>query len=385
MADSRERTQISVDRAILKQDRRDGTRSPALRLQRGAAVQMMLEADILGPSRVTYRPDAPPGGPQVWIETDAEVRPDAASAGAPVERRSPPPRPKPLLSRVMQSTLLERSIADVGARVGREPARADLVRRLGDLQRQSGDLAAALATYRRLLELVPADSAAGRIVAILEGQPLAPAVWPEPVVIEPDFLPSDVLDGLLALTRAERDTFAPTPVGGTRNHYNPNARHCTNIWTIEPVGSRILPLIQNRLPLVLPRLGIPAQPLELRDCKITCYGNGGFFGPHVDRGPGVEDRELGFVLHFHFPPKRFAGGGLAVYDRDLRTGGPAISATTIVARQNQLVLLGSDCWHEVLPVECSPDEWDAGRFTLNGWICRPAPSRQGSRTDHNEG
>jgi hypothetical protein len=372
MADPREKTHISVDRAILKQDRRDGTRSPALRLQRGADVQMTIEADVLGPSRVTYRPDAPPGGPQVWIETEAEVRPDAASVGAPVERR-PAPRPQPLLSRVMQSTLLERAVAEVAARVGREPARADLVRRLGDLQRQSGDLAAALATYQRLLELVPSDATAGRIVAILEGRALAPAVWPEPVVLEQAFLPPDVLDQLLALTRAQRDTFAPTPVGGTANHYDPSKRYCTNTWTIEPVASRILPLIQNRLHLVLPRLGVPAQPLEIRDCKITCYGNGGFFGPHVDRGPGVEDRVLGFVLHFHFPPKRFRGGGLAVYDRDLRTGGPAISATTIVAHQNQLVLLGSDCWHEVLPVECAPDEWDAGRFTFNGWICRPSP------------
>jgi SM-20-related protein len=212
---------------------------------------------------------------------------------------------------------------------------------------------------------------AARMLAILRGQASASAPWPEPFVLHRAFLPDERLDDLLAFAAGQRDAFAPTPVlHQGRTTYDSNARWCANAWDVGPIADWLLPLIQARLPSALAQLDLPAEPLEIRDCKITQYGDGGFFGPHVDRGPGAETRVLGFILYFHFPPKRFTGGGLAIYDRDLRTGGPATTCTTIIPDQNQLVLLGSDCWHEVLPVQCPAEPWNAGRFTFNGWICR---------------
>jgi hypothetical protein len=369
-------TFVSVDRARLKEDRASGGCQPVIRVQRGATTALATEAEILGPSRVKYRLDPPPGVPNVWIETEADVRIGDELAA---ERATRPPagpvpaapRPRPLLSRLLQTNLLDQAIRQVEAGLAREPHHPDLLRRLGDLQRQTGDHAGALDTYEALKAVAPADPSVARIVAILRGQAVPVVPWPEPFVLDRSFLPDERLDELLAFTARQRDAFAPTPVlHQGRASYDANARWCANVWDVGPVVEWLLPLIQVRLPQALTQLGLPTQPLEIRDCKITHYGDGGFFGPHVDRGAGARNRVLGFVLYFHFPPKRFTGGGLAIYDRDLRTGGPATSCSTIIPEQNQLVLLGSDCWHEVLPVSCAADQWDTGRFTFNGWICR---------------
>jgi hypothetical protein len=374
---ARATTFVSVDRARIKEDRASGGCQPVIRVQRGPTTALAVEAEIMGPSRVKYRLDPPPGVPNVWIETEADVRINTEPGRATVPESSPgrapsPARPRPLYSRLLQTDLLDQAVRRVEADLARQPFRLDWLRRLGSLQRQIGDHAGALRTYQTLKTVAPADPVAARLVAILTGQPVPLEPWPEPFVLESDFLSLPRLEELLAFTAQQRDAFAPTPVGSAAgNSYDANARWCENVWDVTSIATWLLPLVLARLPQALAQLGLAAQPLEIRDCKITHYGDGGFFGPHVDRGGGFTDRVLGLILYFHFPPKRFRAGGLAIYDRDLRTGGAASSCTTIIPEQNQLVLLGSDCWHEVLPVRCAPDQWDAGRFTFNGWICRP--------------
>jgi SM-20-related protein len=311
--------------------------------------------------------------PNVWNETAADVRigDDPVVNSGPLPPGPVPARPRPLYSRLLQTDLLDQAVRRVEADVAREPHRVDLLRRLGSLQRQNGDLVGALRTYVMLTAVAPADPVAAQLVAILQGQAVPVEPWPEPFVLVRDFLPAERLAELLEFTARQHDTFAPTPVGSKDgNVYDANARWCESVWNVESISAWLLPLVQARLPLALTQLGLPPQPLEIRDCKITRYGDGGFFGPHVDRAGGFTERILGLVLYFHYPPKRFTAGGLAIYDRDLRTGEAAMSCTTIIPEQNELVLLGSDCWHEVLPVHCAPDEWEAGRFTFNGWICR---------------
>jgi SM-20-related protein len=365
-------TFVSVDRAKLKEDRASGQRQPVIRVQQGGMTAFGTEAEILGPSRIKYHLEPPPGVPNVWIETDAEVRvsdqPVPSPSSSPVGPPQVRPEPRPLLSRLLQTDLLEQAIRKIEADLAREPERLDLLRRLGNLQRQVGDHARALDTFERLRAISPADPVATRLIAILKGGGSSLVFWPEPFVLDRDFLSAERFDQLLTFTAQHREAFAPTPVA--RHTYNANSRWSSSVREVGPISEWLLPLLQARLPRALAQLDLPAQPLEVRDCKITHYGDGGFFGPHVDRGAGHVDRVLGFILYFYFAPKRFTGGGLAIYDRDLGTGAAATSCTTILPEQNQLVLLAADCWHEVLPVRCSPDQWDAGRFTFNGWVYR---------------
>jgi hypothetical protein len=376
---SKETTFVSVDRARVKQNHDDGEQLPVIRVHHGTTVSLTSEVEILGPSRVTTRADRPAGVPAVFLETSADVRFEAeidpgatpSTLPSPPTALAPPPRPKPVLSQIFRTDLLEKGIAAVAAALAREPARADLLRRLGDLQRQAGNHAAALASYRQLLALLPGDTMTSRLVALLSQEALPPATLPEPFLLVEEFLPPEQLSLVLAVTAARRDEFDQTPVHGrSGNVYDRTVRWCTHTWSVAEIAGWFEPLVLARGVPALTQFGLAAQPLEIRDSRLTRYGHDGFFGPHVDRGPGVETRVMGFVYYFYFPPKRFQNGGLAIYDRDLRHGGPALSATTVLPQQNQLLLLPSDCWHEVLPVDCPGDAWEAGRFTFGGWICR---------------
>jgi hypothetical protein len=353
-------------------------------VQQGEKTAYTNDAQILGPSRVVYRRGSDrPGRPEVWLETDAEVRTiesgpgsgdrepagDGAAADGPAAR----PRPSPLLSRVMQTDLLDVAIERLRREAESGTISPDRRKRLGDLLRQRGDLAAAAQTYETLLVETPGDPTVERLLAILKSQalPQAPVTWPEPFVLLQDFLPEFRLDEMRAFAHAHRDRFAETPVLlEGRNVVSRTARWCTSIFDTAPLDAWFVPMVQAALPQSLKRLDLGAQALTVRDCKIVQYGDGGFFGPHRDRGPGADTRVLGFVYYFYFPPKRFTGGGLAIYDSDVRGRGVSATSTTIIPEQNQLLLLTSDCWHEVLPVRCPPDQWDAGRFTFSGWICR---------------
>jgi len=373
---SKATTFVSVDRGRVKQNHDGGEPLPVIRVQQGTTVSLTHEVEILGPSRVTTRDDRPAGVPAVFLETSAAVQFEAEPDPGATPSTSPsapaaPPRPQPVLSRIFRTDLLAKGIAAVTAALAREPARADLVRRLGDLQRQAGNHAAALDCYRQLLARLPGDPIASRLVALLSQEAVPPAFWPEPFRLVEEFLTPEQLSLVLALTAARRDEFDQTPVQGRSGHvYDQTVRWCTHTWNVAGIAGWFEPLVLARGVQALAHFGLAAAPLEIRDARLTRYGHDGFFGPHVDRGPGTETRVMGFIFYFYFPPKRFHGGGLAIYDRDLRRGGPALSATTVLPLQNQLLLLPSDCWHEVLPVDCPGDAWEAGRFTFSGWICR---------------
>ncbi len=308
-------------------------------------------------------------GPQPALEVA-----HGTSAGAHESERSTVPGvTEGALSMLLESGLLSRAAAQVAARLAAEPDQPLLWRRLGDLFRQAGDLERAAEAYERLRALEPGDAGVERLLAILRGEPLPcpPAVWPARFLRIENFLPPERLRELREFTASRREEFAPTPVmEDGRAVLRPDVRWCENIWEIEPVTRWFEPLVAERIQEFAAQLQVSPDRFEIRDCKLTHYGDGSYFRRHIDRGPGAESRVFGFVYYFHFPPKRFEGGGLAIYDWDLETGEAAATCTTVVPEQNQLLVLSSHCWHEVLPVRCESGEWDAGRFTLNGWICR---------------
>jgi len=68
------KTIIHINRNIIQANNKHGNTKPVCRVESGKQVRYCMEVEILGPSRMVYRPEAPrPCGAKLWIETEAEV------------------------------------------------------------------------------------------------------------------------------------------------------------------------------------------------------------------------------------------------------------------------------------------------------------------------
>ena len=66
---------IHINRNIIQSNAKHGCKEPVVRVEENGIVKYCMEVEILGPSRMVYRPDKPrPCGAKLWIETDAEVK-----------------------------------------------------------------------------------------------------------------------------------------------------------------------------------------------------------------------------------------------------------------------------------------------------------------------
>jgi hypothetical protein len=67
-------TRIHVNRHIVDRNRKHGRQDAILTVKQGRTNRYAHEVEILGPSRLVYRPEKPlPCGAQCWLETEAEV------------------------------------------------------------------------------------------------------------------------------------------------------------------------------------------------------------------------------------------------------------------------------------------------------------------------
>ena len=58
----------------VRANKKHGTNEPVLTIKEGKSNTYCHEVDILGPSKLVYRPDKPLScGARVWIETDSEI------------------------------------------------------------------------------------------------------------------------------------------------------------------------------------------------------------------------------------------------------------------------------------------------------------------------
>ena len=66
---------IHVNMHKVRANKKHGTNEPVLTIKEGKCNTYCHEVDILGPSKLVYRPDKPLScGARVWIETDAEIK-----------------------------------------------------------------------------------------------------------------------------------------------------------------------------------------------------------------------------------------------------------------------------------------------------------------------
>ena len=65
---------IHVNMHKVRANKKHGTNEPVLTIKEGGTNTYCHEVDILGPSKLVYRPDKPLScGARVWIETKAEI------------------------------------------------------------------------------------------------------------------------------------------------------------------------------------------------------------------------------------------------------------------------------------------------------------------------
>jgi hypothetical protein len=68
------KTRIHINRNIIDSNRKHGKNDPPVTVKTGRLNRYGHEVQILGPSLVVHRPDAPLScGARIWIETEAEV------------------------------------------------------------------------------------------------------------------------------------------------------------------------------------------------------------------------------------------------------------------------------------------------------------------------
>ena len=66
---------IHVNMHKVRANKKHGTNEPVITIKEGKSNIYCHEVDILGPSKLVYRPDKPLScGARVWIETNAELK-----------------------------------------------------------------------------------------------------------------------------------------------------------------------------------------------------------------------------------------------------------------------------------------------------------------------
>jgi len=71
---SKVKTVIHVNQHIIKHNRKTESNDPALTVKTYKSNNYAHEVDILGPSKIVYRPQKPlPCGAHCWIETESQV------------------------------------------------------------------------------------------------------------------------------------------------------------------------------------------------------------------------------------------------------------------------------------------------------------------------
>ena len=69
------KTVVHVNQHVIKRNAKTGEREPVLTVKTYKSNTYAHEVEILGPSKVIYRPEKPlPCGAKVWLETKSEVK-----------------------------------------------------------------------------------------------------------------------------------------------------------------------------------------------------------------------------------------------------------------------------------------------------------------------
>ena len=301
-----------------------------------------------------------------------------------------PDNERRLLSKVTPALLRPGGLQDLAAAalertLAADPDDAHALWKLAEVHRRRGDFAAARGLYRRLCTRGPDRRKAAWLHRVLSGDGPPEAApggvfWPAPFVWMTDFLAPEECDRLLALGVARHEGLTPVETaighkdGGSSSTVDPEVRVGleADARTTKEARLRIVPKIRSVLPDVLARLGMAGLDRYQLEVAMRVYLTGGFFQAHRDSAyEAFRSRKLSFVYFFHRRPRRFSGGDLLLYDTDVDAGACDSAAfSRITPLRNGIVFFPSACWHQATPVQCGTDDFEDGRWVLNGHVRR---------------
>jgi Rps23 Pro-64 3,4-dihydroxylase Tpa1-like proline 4-hydroxylase len=164
-----------------------------------------------------------------------------------------------------------------------------------------------------------------------------------------------------ALLRAAIDEerwFVEASTGGADDHRRAHV-HYTTVDEALAVVDRVAAVA----PEAARGLGLSLPSIARIEKQLTVHLDGDYYRRHTDnQGEEAARRVLTYVYFFH-GQKRWRGGELVLHCPDRHPIEPL---------DNSLVLFNAGLEHEVTPVIAdAPLSFAEGRFTINGWLCRP--------------
>jgi SM-20-related protein len=144
-----------------------------------------------------------------------------------------------------------------------------------------------------------------------------------------------------------------------------NAAGCPTFYRITtplPPSPEFLRCFERIAPILEQRFGTDLEEPHI-ELLGQAYNDGGSFAKHSDAAAGGPNwqRRLSGIYYVHRQPKKFDGGGLAVYDRRGKM-------YVVEPDHNSALFFSRDLVHEVLPVACNSRAFEDSRFAVNVWI-----------------
>ena len=274
--------------------------------------------------------------------------------------------------------IYEQAEAALRRKLAADPHDTAALWKLTEIQRQRGDFAAARDGYRRLRVLGPDRRKAAWLHTVLGGDGVPEAVpprriWPVPFVWMRNFLAPMQCERLSILATERSARFAPARTGkkGATN-VDPEARITleSDHRTLQAFRPWFILKIRGVVPEVLARLRMEDIGRYGIRMDMRVYLTGGFYRAHTDGWYDPDHpRKLSFVYFFHREPRRFSGGDLLLYDTDADTADRSFAAfSRIVPLRNSIVFFPSVSWHQVTHVQCETNDFQDGRWAVNGHL-----------------
>lgn len=169
---------------------------------------------------------------------------------------------------------------------------------------------------------------------------------------------------LYRVALSKREYFTRSKTSPSKNY--PDWRRSMVVYDnqLVEVAANLERAIRLRLPEVEAALAVPPFDISSFEIQLTSHNDGEYYKWHTDNGTlDTATRVITFVYYFYGQPKKFSGGELIIYQPD---ADPAV----IDPENDSVVFFRSHTRHEVKAVTCPSQQFEDGRFTLNGWIRR---------------
>lgn len=205
--------------------------------------------------------------------------------------------------------------------------------------------------------------------AALTPEPSAGAGRFLPYHTQPDWLPAEMADGLLAYAIGNEDRFRSGSIVYSGEHMVDET--IRQVSVLEHLGPFHAPVTQAALaakPMLETLFGIPAFTTGQVEIEMAAHGDGAHFQRHVDtfvvgqRRPNP--RVLTLVLYLHRWPRGFTGGALRLH----ALGGSG--TRDMEPDHNRLAAFPSIAPHCVQRLSCPGGAFADRRFAVNIWIHR---------------